>query len=261
MSGGTAEVKFADINNDGELDIVTANVNDNDPGASIVMQGVCELLNDCNNNGVADICETPDCNINGIPDVCDILSGYSQDENVDWVPDECQIDCNDNSIPDDYEILLGLITDCNSNGIPDDCDWEIVGDCDGDGIPDGCEFDINLDFVPDDCQCNADFSDDGEVGVQDLIALIAAWGENPNPHTEPVEEDLNVDFAVDVHDLLLLMLDWGECSKFTLPEVEGACCLGSLQMCIESMQVACEVRNGVYHGDESTCDTVDCSTP
>lgn len=63
---------------------------------------------DCNDNGMADVCEIPsywdryerpscgdhcaeDCNENGIPDECDIASGTSLDvDPEDGIPDECQ---------------------------------------------------------------------------------------------------------------------------------------------------------------------------
>ena len=45
---------------------------------------------DCNNNGMADVCESPDCNNNSIPDSCDIASGTSPDCNGNGVPDECE---------------------------------------------------------------------------------------------------------------------------------------------------------------------------
>ena len=259
MTAGPAEVKFADVNNDGELDLVTANVNEEDRGMSVIMQGSCDdLIEDCNNNGIDDICELTDCNVNGVPDDCDISSGNSMDYDLDGVPDECQVDCNENQIPDDYELTHGLITDCDENGIPDDCDWAVMGDCDEDGLLDGCEVDLNEDFTPDDCQCNADFSGDGLVGVQDIIILIAAWGENPVPHGDPVDEDLNVDNYVDVEDLLLLIIAWGDCSKYTLPDEVGACCV-QFQQCFERHEVGCAVVNGVYFGDDTECEDIDCS--
>jgi hypothetical protein len=261
MTAGPAEIKFADVNNDGELDLVSANVNWEDRGASVIIQGSCEESeNDCNNNGLEDICELPDCNVNGVPDDCDISFGDSIDYDGNGVPDECQIDCNENQIPDEYEIEQGMISDCNENEIPDDCDWTVLGDCDEDGLLDGCEEDLNEDRMPDDCQCNSDFSGDGEVAVQDVIIMIAAWGDNPNPHTEPVGEDLNADMTVDIQDLLLLIVAWGDCSEYTLPDVEGACCL-QLQMCVERHPLACEIIGGVYFGDETVCDSVDCSAP
>jgi hypothetical protein len=143
---------------DGELDIVSANANHEDRGLSVIMQGNCQG-DDCNNNGIGDICELPDCNFNGIPDECDIASGTS--------------------------------TDCNNNGIP---------------------------------------------------------------------EDLNGDMVVDIADLLSLISYWGECSKYTLPNITGACC-NSSSTCMEVYEIACEILLGTYFGDNTTGDSVECQSP
>ncbi|MBC8522590.1 VCBS repeat-containing protein [PVC group bacterium] len=259
MGGGTAEVKFTDVNNDGDLDIVTANVNWEDRGLGVLMQGSCEGI-DCNNNGFGDICDLPDCNYNMIPDECDIASGFSTDFDMDGVPDECQEDCNGNGIPDSYELQTGTASDCNQNGILDVCDWPNAGDCDSDGIIDGCEEDINEDAIPDDCQCNSDFTGDDEVSVQDLLQLIAAWGPNPIPHGDPVQEDLNRDLFVDIQDLLILIGSWGACPPYVIPNITGACCVPN-SFCREITPVACAVLLGEYFGDNSTCDAVDCFIP
>ena len=259
MTAGPAEVLFADVNNDLSLDIVTANVNWADRGASVLMQGICEGT-DCNGNGIGDICDLPDCNINGIPDACDISSGNSSDFDGDGIPDDCQEDCNGNGVPDSYELATGIAFDCNQNGILDICDWPDQGDCDNDGIIDGCEIDVNNDFVPDDCQCIADFSGDGVVAIQDILLLIAAWGTNPVPHGDPVPEDINVDSVVDVLDLLYLIGEWGACSTDSIPDNTGACCM-EFSPCAIISPVACAVRQGVYMGDNTTCETSTCTIP
>jgi hypothetical protein len=43
------------------------------------------------------------------------------------------------------------------------------------------------------------------VDVADLLALLAAWGQNGGP------EDVNGDGVVDVADLLQLLAAWGPC--------------------------------------------------
>lgn len=50
--------------------------------------------NDCNDNGIDDICEVADgsandCNGNGVPDECDVVDGTSSDCDADGIPDEC----------------------------------------------------------------------------------------------------------------------------------------------------------------------------
>ena len=73
------------------------------------------VVDDCNDNGIVDVCETrcswawapcyltdfcqaqpdcgfaPDCNDNLAPDDCDIANGTSEDCNLDGVPDECEL--------------------------------------------------------------------------------------------------------------------------------------------------------------------------
>jgi hypothetical protein len=55
--------------------------------------------------------------------------------------------------------------------------------------------------------CLGDLNSDGEVKVEDLLIMIAAWGECPS-----CAPDLNDDNMVDVRDLLILIGNWGPCS-------------------------------------------------
>ena len=77
---------------------------------------------------------------------------------------------------------------------------------------------------------------------------------------EPIPEDLNGDMVVDVTDLLIVIGAWGDCSKYTLPNITGACCMESA-ICLERYEVACEVLLGTYFGDNTTCDSVECQSP
>jgi hypothetical protein len=91
----------------------------------------CEVLDDCNANFLADLCELaagldPDCNTNGQIDACDVTAMTSLDCNGDLVPDECQADCNTNAVPDDCDITGGTSLDCNDNGEPDECDLALT---------------------------------------------------------------------------------------------------------------------------------------
>jgi hypothetical protein len=101
--------------------------------------------NDCNANGVEDICDllggtSPDCNANGIPDECDLDAGTSADLDGNGVPDECDPDCNGNGIIDGCDVSCaggcaslpdcGLSADCQEDGIPDECQLVYEG-CDG----------------------------------------------------------------------------------------------------------------------------------
>ena len=57
-------------------------------------------------------------------------------------------------------------------------------------------MDDNDNGIPDICECSADLSGDGVVGVDDLLLVIAGWG---NPY--------------DVDDLLDVIQAWGPCTR------------------------------------------------
>ena len=55
---------------------------------------ILDPIEDCNNNGIRDICEFDgetlfDCNNNGIADSCEIAEGLAEDCNLDGIPDDC----------------------------------------------------------------------------------------------------------------------------------------------------------------------------
>jgi hypothetical protein len=56
------------------------------------------------------------------------------------------------------------------------------------------------------CGCTWDLDDSGDVGVNDFLDLLAAWGPNPG---HPA--DFNCDGIVDVQDFLELLANWGPC--------------------------------------------------
>ena len=56
--------------------------------------------------------------------------------------------------------------------------------------------------------CQGDLTNDGFTGVEDLLVLLGAWGDCPEP-CETCAADLNGDCAVGVPDLLILLGDWG----------------------------------------------------
>lgn len=53
--------------------------------------------------------------------------------------------------------------------------------------------------------CEADLNNDGYVGVEDLLAVIDAWGDFESP------SDINSDGIVNVSDLLMVVGSWGPC--------------------------------------------------
>jgi hypothetical protein len=58
--------------------------------------------------------------------------------------------------------------------------------------------------------CTADTNDSGAVDVDDLIAVILAWGDCPKPPTA-CDADVDDSGAVDVDDLVAVILNWGSC--------------------------------------------------
>ena len=54
--------------------------------------------------------------------------------------------------------------------------------------------------------CPADLDGDGEVGIVDVLDLLAAWGPNPG---HPA--DLDGDDVVGIVDFLELLASWGPC--------------------------------------------------
>jgi hypothetical protein len=84
---------------------------------------------DCDRNGVPDVCDIRDrdCNGNGFVDACDLTEGRSQDCDGDGIPNECESDCNLNGTPDDCDVASGTSADCNGNSSPDECDIRSSG--------------------------------------------------------------------------------------------------------------------------------------
>lgn len=71
---------------------------------------------------------------------------------------------------------------------------------------DEASSDINQNSIPDECECLADLTDDGDVSASDLAILLGFWGvENP------ALGDLNADGEVNAFDLAILLGNWGSC--------------------------------------------------
>ena len=163
-----------------------------------------DLPVDCNENGVEDeadidVGDSPDCNANNVPDECDIAEWVEPDCNLDGVPDVCQIAGDE-------------VPDCDGNGVPDSCDLEIgTPDCNGNIVPDACDIatgastDYDGNAIPDECECLGDISGDGQVGVNDVLMVVANWGT-----TGPVA-DVTHDGMVNVEDMLVVIGTFGPC--------------------------------------------------
>jgi len=54
--------------------------------------------------------------------------------------------------------------------------------------------------------CPWDLDCDGNVGITDFLALLAAWGTNPGG-----PPDFDGDGLVGITDFLLLLANWGPC--------------------------------------------------
>ena len=67
------------------------------------------------------------------------------------------------------------------------------------------DWDHELGGGPAECRPPGDVDGDGLVGVEDLLLLLADWGNCPGP----CPTDLNNDGTVNVFDLLRLLADWG----------------------------------------------------
>lgn len=101
-----------------------------------------------------------------------------------------------------YEIVLGGITfggtlpiDCNCNGIVDACD-----------IAAGTSLDVNLDGIPDECGCRTDFDGDGTTGFHDLLPVLTTYGMSPG-----FPEDVACDGEVGMDDIMAILAAWGPC--------------------------------------------------
>lgn len=132
---------------------------------------------------------------------------------VAW-PAPILVDCNENKVHDAYDIASGLSDDCDSDGVPDEC-WTPgpgTADCNGNGIADRCDIDSGSsldsddDGVPDECECVGDVDGNGATDVDDLIAIIVAWGDGADSPA-----NLNGDDIVDAQDLVFVLGGWGVC--------------------------------------------------
>ena len=91
-----------------------------------------------------------------------------------------------------FDIMPAGDFDCNANMRIDTCDIAL-----------GLEQDDNANGIPDSCECQGDLNGDGNVGVDDVLAIIAGWGTDAG--------DANGDGMTDVDDVLIVLNAWGGC--------------------------------------------------
>jgi hypothetical protein len=132
----------------------------------------------------------------------DWLTLYPSQHSGGWAGwhDSSGIECDNNE--GEQAWIIEWSADCNGDGIVDygqiiDGTFE---DADGNGVPDCCDDDVPCFPCPGDIVGN-----DGVVGVDDLLFVIAAYGQTNVP------ADLDGDGVVDVHDILLILEYWGDC--------------------------------------------------
>jgi hypothetical protein len=65
-------------------------------------------------------------------------------------------------------------------------------------------FDVAVAWLLPEGACPCDLDGDGEVGVDDLLIVLGAWGTGPGG-------DCTGDGATNVNDLLALLAAWGPC--------------------------------------------------
>lgn len=82
-------------------------------------------------------------------------------------------------------------------------DWTLAGLS---GNQEDADLAMKIEGTPVKLACPADLDGDGSVGASDLLALLAAWGPNPD---HPA--DLDGDGSVGASDLLALLANWGPC--------------------------------------------------
>ena len=91
-----------------------------------------------------------------------------------------------------------------------DCNANVL--CDSVEISDGTAADKDGNGVPDECECPAaDIDGDGEIGINDFLAVIGTWGPCPEPCPPSCTADVDGDCQVGINDFLIVLGNWGPC--------------------------------------------------
>ena len=82
-----------------------------------------------------------------------------------------------------------------------------ICDCPNDSVTEaGIDDFVVTDICPPPPNCLGDVDGDGQVGINDFLAVLGAWGPNPG---HPA--DLDGDDIVGINDFLLVLGNWGPC--------------------------------------------------
>lgn len=93
---------------------------------------------------------------------------------------------------------------------------------------------------------------DGQINVDDLLAVITAWGQSGPPRPAADCAPLpNGDCTVNVNDVLAVIYSWGSCIPPT-----GACVLPS-QVCVVVTHAQCIAQQGFGWAPGATCADAD----
>ncbi|MBW1881265.1 MAG: thrombospondin type 3 repeat-containing protein, partial [Deltaproteobacteria bacterium] len=149
----------------------------------------------------------------GVGDACNSADDTDDDEWADAL-DNCPEDLNPGQ------------EDINDDGIGDVCQ---PCDSDADGLPDdgdNCREVENSDQVDTNADgignlCDADYDNNGIVGLGDFCGLSTAWGATaPNDPYDP-DLDANSDGAIGLAEFSLLSQSWGQAPGPGLPGCDG----------------------------------------
>ena len=112
-----------------------------------------------------------------------------------------------NSVDADYDLFTGVFCGYGVNALfevaRDTIPQHVAYRWSAAGLIGGDSFDTNGNGVPDDCELVGDLDSDGDVDVNDMIAVLAAWGECGG-----CPADLDGDGFVDVGDFIMLLANW-----------------------------------------------------
>ncbi|UCD76464.1 MAG: hypothetical protein JSV91_05975 [Phycisphaerales bacterium] len=97
--------------------------------------------------------------------------------------------------------------------------------------------------------CAEDLNDDGTVDIDDLFAVLAAWG--PCPPDQFCEADFDYSGEVDIDDIFSILAAWGPCAPI------GACCLWD-GTCLDLTADECAMQGDSIWLADYTCDTYEC---